>query len=105
MTSKLKNKLIGITKAKASRKDSAHDFLHLYRVMELAERVAVSEKADLDIVLPAALFHDIVIYPKNHPRSKNAPKESALLAGKILKNIKEYPQEKISKVQQVIKEC
>ncbi len=38
--------------------DSVHDFDHILRVLAVAERIAVSEGADLSIVRAAALLHD-----------------------------------------------
>ncbi len=39
--------------------DSAHDFDHVLRVVHLADRIAVAEGANRDIVQAAALLHDI----------------------------------------------
>jgi uncharacterized protein len=39
--------------------DAAHDFDHVLRVLALAERLARSEGADLEIVRAAALLHDM----------------------------------------------
>ena len=39
--------------------DSAHDFDHVLRVLNLAERIAAAEGADLTIVRTAALLHDV----------------------------------------------
>ncbi len=38
--------------------DSVHDFDHILRVLQLAERIAQAEGADLTIVRTAALLHD-----------------------------------------------
>ena len=38
--------------------DSVHDFDHILRVWQLAERIARAEGADLEVVRPAALLHD-----------------------------------------------
>ncbi len=38
--------------------DSVHDFDHILRVWQLAERIARAEGADLAVVRPAALLHD-----------------------------------------------
>ena len=38
--------------------DSVHDFDHILRVLNLAERIALAENADLSIVRAAALLHD-----------------------------------------------
>ena len=39
--------------------DSAHDFDHVLRVVNLADRIAQAEGADAEIVRAAALLHDI----------------------------------------------
>ncbi len=39
--------------------DSAHDFDHVLRVTAMADRIAVAEGADRDIVRAAAVLHDI----------------------------------------------
>jgi uncharacterized protein len=75
------------------------------RVMNLAEKIAVSVNADLDIVLAAACFHDVIVYPKNSPQSKTETDESAELAGALLREIDGYPIEKIEKVQLAIRQC
>jgi uncharacterized protein len=38
--------------------DLSHDFGHAFRIAGLAERIAKDEGADLEVVIPAALFHD-----------------------------------------------
>ncbi|HZY43532.1 MAG TPA: HD domain-containing protein, partial [Anaerolineae bacterium] len=39
--------------------DSAHDFDHILRVLHMAEKIAQTEGADIDVVRVAALLHDI----------------------------------------------
>jgi uncharacterized protein len=39
--------------------DAVHDFDHVLRVLALAERLALEEGADLDIVRTATLLHDV----------------------------------------------
>lgn len=85
--------------------DPSHDISHALRVMSLARTIAKAEKADQDIVIPAALFHDIVNYPKNHPKRHFSSDESAKLVDVILKNLTTYPKEKIKKVCESIKQC
>jgi uncharacterized protein len=105
MTTQHKEELIAICKELASKDDPAHDFLHLLRVLGNAERISQIEGGDLDIIIPAALFHDIVIYPKDHLRSKFANEESAEKAKEILTKLSWYPQEKILNVMNAIKHC
>ena len=103
MNKKLRKNLIGIAKTRV-RNDLSHDFNHLYRVLKLAERIAKSENADLDVIVPAALFHDIIVY-KGTSKAKYEVAESASLATKILKNMKDYPQSKIKQVVYAISVC
>ena len=67
MESGLKNQLIGVARDRISNADVSHDFGHALRVLSNAERIVKEEGGDLDIIVPAALFHDLVTYPKNHP--------------------------------------
>lgn len=101
----LKEKLLKLAQEKQIKTDPAHDFQHVLRVFNLAMQIGKKEQADFDVLIPAALFHDIIVYRKNHPNSKNSAAESADLAEKILKNIKEYPQDKIDRVTNCIRQC
>src|SRR2546425_11296098 len=77
----------------------AHDFQHILRVYRNAEVISKKEEgADLDIVLPAALLHDLVVYPKGSRKTKHSADESADIARKILSEYKYYSAEKIEKV-------
>ena len=105
MLQNLKNKLLKIAKTTIATDDISHDFSHAERVLKSVELIAKHENADLEILIPAAIFHDIIIYPKNDQRSKNAQDESAIFAGKILNEIDDYPKEKIQKVEYAIKTC
>lgn len=57
--------------------DPSHDYAHALNVLSNCEQIAAAEGGDMDILYPAALLHDVVIYPKNHPKSELAPEESA----------------------------
>ena len=50
-------------------RDAAHDLGHILRVARLAHRLAVDEGADPETCVAAALLHDLVYRPKNHPDS------------------------------------
>lgn len=39
--------------------DPAHDFSHILRVYRMARIIGLEEKADMSVLLPAALFHDL----------------------------------------------
>ncbi|HCP09047.1 MAG TPA: phosphohydrolase [Candidatus Moranbacteria bacterium] len=100
-----KNRLIGIAKKNISGSDPSHDIEHALRVLALSEKIAKVEKADMDIIVPAALFHDIVNYPKNHLKRLHSQEESAIFTKKVLKKIKLFPKEKIEKVCECIRYC
>lgn len=101
----LKDRLISIAEGKQVKDDPSHDFQHILRVTNLAEKIAEDVGADLDIVIPAALFHDIVVYKKNSSQNKNSADESADVAAEILEQTEGYPKDKIDSVKICIKEC
>ncbi len=105
MDIELREKLIGLAKEKITREDQSHDIHHALRVLSNVERIAQTEGGDMEILVPSALFHDIIIYQKNDPCSDNAATESAELAGEILEAIPEYPKEKIKEVYKCIESC
>lgn len=67
--------------------DPGHDWAHILRVVKTATRLAFEEKADLEIVLPAAYLHDIVNVPKNHPERSRASELAADKAINLLKEV------------------
>jgi uncharacterized protein len=77
--------------------DPAHDFNHIMRVYKNAEIIGRSEGTDMEVLLPAVLLHDIVVYPKRSTKSSRSSDESAYLAKKILKKYG-YSQDQISKI-------
>jgi len=82
----------------------AHDFQHMLRVYKNAEMISKQEESvDLDIVLAAALLHDLVVYPKGSSKTINSADDSAEIAKKILLEYKNYPREKIEKVADAIR--
>ncbi len=105
MNESLRKKLIDIARDKISCEDVSHDFEHTYRVLLNAEKITKFEGGDLDIIIPAALFHDLVVYPKNNKKRFQSQEVSAIGAEKILKSLNEYPQEKIVFVKTAIIEC
>lgn len=105
MNKHLKDNLLKIAEIRQVKDDPSHDFQHILRVLNLVIKIGKSINADLDIVIPAALFHDTVVYKKNSPESKNEANESAEIAEQILSGFKEYPKNKIEYVKICIKEC
>lgn len=105
MNIKLKNKLMKIVGQHMDESDISHDFIHTQLVLRNAEQIAKQEKADRDIVVAAALFHDIIVYPKNSADTCKSQHDSAELAAQILKTIKDFPTKKIEAVKKCILEC
>lgn len=101
----LRERLLQIAKELQTRNDPSHDFNHVTRVLNLALRIGKQVQADEDILIPAVLFHDIVVYQKNSKQSKNEVNESAVTAEKVLHELQEYPKEKINTVLSCIREC
>lgn len=76
----------------ASSDDPAHDLNHFKRVVTMAKKLCVQENAKIEVVVPAAWLHDLVIVPKNSPLRSQASKLSAEKALEFLREIN-YPQE------------
>ena len=76
----IKNEII-----KIMDNDPAHDFEHIMRVYNNAQKIAKKEKANQKLVLSAALLHDIVSYTKSSKRSKFSSIDSAKKSKLILK--------------------
>lgn len=72
--------------------DPAHDLSHFERVVATAKRLAQTENAKLEVVIPAAWLHDFIVVPKNDPRRTQASRLSAEAAIEYLRSI-DYPAE------------
>jgi len=105
MDEQLRNQLIEIAQEKIAPTDVSHDFEHALRVLSNAEMIAQKEGGDLDIIVPAALFHDLIVYPKNHPLRYKSQEESAEETEKILERLSHFPKNKIEKVKTCILQC
>jgi uncharacterized protein len=82
--------------------DPVHGFDHVLRVYAMAERLAVAEGADLEVVRAAALLHDAVgAEPENHQRS-NHHYASADFARQIL-GAEGWPEARIAAVEHCIR--
>jgi uncharacterized protein len=77
--------------------DGAHDLGHLRRVWKQAQLIAMDEPCDLQVLLPAAMFHDLVNLPKSHPDRARASTLSAEAACHFLRR-DGFPEAKLSAV-------
>lgn len=101
----LKKQLICIAKEKMFKNDPSHDINHTLRVLVVSEKIAAAENADFDIIVPSAIFHDVINYPKNHHKRLHSAEESAKFAKKTLNKIDSFPKNKIEKVYKAINFC
>jgi len=62
-------RLRAVAEARCAGAGPAHDFLHVLRVTENARVIGQASKARLDVVVPAALLHELFNHPKGHPDS------------------------------------
>jgi uncharacterized protein len=85
----------------ASADDPAHDLLHFKRVVKMAKELCAKERANAEIVIPAAWLHDFVIVPKNDPRRSQASQLSAIAAVKYLRELS-YPEEYLDDIAHAI---
>jgi uncharacterized protein len=83
-------------------RDPAHDFQHIMRVYKNAELIGKKEDADMEILLLAVLFHDLVVYPKGSAKTSKSADDSADLAEKWLQSYG-YPKDKIDKISYCIR--
>ncbi len=65
--------------------DPAHDILHVERVVSVAKKLAKAERANFDIVVPAAYLHDCVFISKTDTRRSQASRLSADHAVELLR--------------------
>ena len=105
MNKKIKEKLIKIAEKEIRTDDPAHDFNHAMQVLKNAENICKKEGGNLDIIIPAALFHDVIVYKKNSPKSYKSQEDSAIKTANILKKIKYFSKEVIEKIQTCIIQC
>jgi uncharacterized protein len=98
MLDKIKRK---VKKALEGR-DPAHDFQHIMRVYKNAELIGKKEGADLDVLLPAVLLHDLVVYPKGSAKTSKSADDSADMAERWLRSYG-YPRERIERISYCIR--
>ena len=81
--------------------DAAHDIAHIKRVVANAKKLAIIEKANPAVVIPAAWLHDCVTLPKNSPQRRQASLLAAQSAGDYLRQVN-YPAELIPAIEHAI---
>ena len=91
------NKIQKRTRKVLEGRDPAHDFQHIMRVYKNTEMIGRREGADMEILLPAALLHDLVVYPKGSAKTSKSADDSADMAEKWLLGYG-YPHDKIDKI-------
>ena len=78
--------------------DPAHDFDHILRVWALAERIGAGEGADLEILRPAVLLHDI-----GRPEElSNGRCHAAVGAEKARQILSDWPPDKVEAIAHAI---
>ena len=83
--------------------DPAHDFDHIMRVFNNAQKICKKENANKKLVLSAVLLHDIISYPKSDKRSKLSSIKSANESKKILKEF-DFTKEEIQIISDAIRD-
>ncbi|MCW7538537.1 HD domain-containing protein [Aquabacterium sp. A7-Y] len=76
--------LEALVRERISDKDPSHDWSHVQRVVRNAIRLCDGSPAQLDIVVAAALLHDLVNLPKHHEDRREASRRSAAMAVELL---------------------
>lgn len=97
MNDLLLRQLEAIAAERAVGAEPGHDFLHVKRVTENARRIGEAEGANLAILLPATLLHELFNYPKNHPESHLSGDVCAEEAAAVLRSVG-YPAELIEPI-------
>jgi uncharacterized protein len=95
--------LTDIIRIKYNNGDPGHDFAHIMRVVATCKKLGAQVGANLDVLIPAAMLHDIVNVPKDHPERTLASQKAADEAKNILKQLK-YSQEEVDRISTVITE-
>ena len=80
-----------------SKADPAHDFSHILRVCKLARIIGQKEKADMRVLLPAALLHDLES-KKGHESGQEQSGQAGLRAVRSFLEGKGMDRDRIDKV-------
>jgi len=83
--------------------DAVHDFEHIQRVLTMAERLALAEGADLDVVRAAALLHDANGAAPANAEGRAAHHENSAKFARAVLLAEGWPEERIQAVQHCIR--
>jgi uncharacterized protein len=87
MNDPLWNQLRAVAQSRSAGSGPAHDFAHVERVAANAQKIGIAEGAELDVVVPAALLHELFNYPKGHPLSHLSGEVCAEHAAQVLNEV------------------
>ncbi|MDO8556356.1 MAG: HD domain-containing protein [Nanoarchaeota archaeon] len=99
----LDTELESIAWKSCNKQDVAHDARHGLQVKKYAIKIAESVHADVLVAGTAGLFHDIIVYRKDDPRSLSAADDAALATMGLLE-LTSFPEKKILPVVTAIRE-
>ena len=77
--------------------DPAHEFSHILRVCNIARKIGREEKADMNVLLPAALLHDLGS-KKGHGSGRELSGQADLSAARAFLQGKGLDRDRIDKV-------
>ena len=83
------------------RGDQTHGLDHVQRVVANARRLAATEGARLEVVLPAAWLHDCEVIPKDSPHRSSASSRAARTAREWLESVG-YPAVLLDEIEHAI---
>jgi uncharacterized protein len=95
------DKIIKIAKTYFVNPVAGHDWFHVERVYNLARKIGQAEKADMEILEPAALLHDIARKKEDSGKIECHAQEGAKMAKEILQKIN-YPENLIDQISYAI---
>lgn len=95
------NRIKKIAKSYFKNPVAGHDWFHVERVYKLAVKIGKSERADMSILKPAVLLHDIARKKEDRGEIDCHAKEGAKMAIKILLRLN-YPKKKAKQIAYVI---
>lgn len=95
------NKIIKIAKTYFVNPAAGHDWSHVERVYNLAKKIGKAENANMEILEPAVLFHDIARKKEDSGEIACHAEEGAMMVKEILQKIN-YPDGLIDQISYAI---